>query len=86
MIVPESELMDDVFSRVHGGISLPIYANIAKFRRGNDGLYVDTENWDEVLRRRQMVNAKERLRVSSSSATTKKCARTRNEVDSGIVT
>ncbi|KAG5840470.1 factor in the germline alpha [Anguilla rostrata] len=63
MTVPESELMGDVFSRVHGGISLPVYANIAKFRRGNDGLYVDTEDWDEVLRRRQMVNAKERLRI-----------------------
>ncbi|KAJ8263453.1 hypothetical protein COCON_G00159100 [Conger conger] len=63
MIAPESELMGDVFARVHGGISLPMYANIAKFRRGNDGLYIDTENWDEVLRRRQMVNAKERLRI-----------------------
>ncbi|KAJ8285982.1 hypothetical protein GJAV_G00033150 [Gymnothorax javanicus] len=63
MIVPESELMSDVLSRVHGGIPLPAYANIAKFRRGNNGLYVDTEDWGEVLRRRQMVNAKERLRI-----------------------
>ncbi|KAJ8415433.1 hypothetical protein AAFF_G00424130 [Aldrovandia affinis] len=65
MSVPECELMGDVLSRVHGAISLPVYANIAKFRRGNDGLYVDTEDWDEVLRRRQMVNAKERLRIKN---------------------
>ncbi|KAJ8380240.1 hypothetical protein SKAU_G00010180 [Synaphobranchus kaupii] len=63
MTVPECELLDDVYSRVHGGLSLPVYANIAKFRRGNDGLYIDTEDWGEVLRRRQMVNAKERLRI-----------------------
>ncbi|XP_036383877.1 factor in the germline alpha [Megalops cyprinoides] len=65
MRVPEHELMGDVLSRMHGGIPLPVYANIAKFRRGNNGLYVDTEDWNEVLKRRQMVNAKERLRIKN---------------------
>ncbi|XP_048854626.1 factor in the germline alpha [Brienomyrus brachyistius] len=61
--VPEGELTSDILSCMYGGAVLPQYASIRKFRRGIDGIYVDTEDWNEGLKRRQMVNEKERLRI-----------------------
>lgn len=66
MRVPEGELTSDILSCMYGGAVLPQYASIRKFRRGIDGIYVDTEDWNDGLKRRQMVNEKERLRVSAS--------------------
>ncbi|MFT7808380.1 factor in the germline alpha isoform X1 [Arapaima gigas] len=63
MRVPECELSKDVVSLLRCGSPLPECAAIRKFRRGGDGLYVDTEDWSEGVRRRQLVNAKERLRI-----------------------
>ncbi|KAM6964826.1 factor in the germline alpha [Aplochiton taeniatus] len=63
MKVPEKELMSDILMRVTGETLLPINCNIAKFRRGKDGLYVHSEDWSETVKKRQLVNAKERLRI-----------------------
>lgn len=63
MRVPEAEMMADILRRATGEPVLPIHCNITKFRRGNDGQYVDSEDWSEIVKRRQMVNAKERLRI-----------------------
>ncbi|XP_018617971.1 factor in the germline alpha isoform X2 [Scleropages formosus] len=63
MRVPECELSRDLVSRLRRESPLPQLAAIRKFRRALDGRYVDSEDWSEGVRRRQMVNAKERLRI-----------------------
>ncbi|KAL0979203.1 hypothetical protein UPYG_G00182080 [Umbra pygmaea] len=65
MKVPECELMGDILVRKTGDSLLPIHSNVAKFRRGNDGLYFHTEDWNEIVKRRQLVNAKERMRIKN---------------------
>ncbi|XP_010874917.1 factor in the germline alpha isoform X2 [Esox lucius] len=65
MRVPERELMGDILVRKTGETLLPIHSNVAKFRRGNDGVYVHTEDWNEIVKRRQLVNAKERMRIKN---------------------
>ncbi|XP_070993037.1 factor in the germline alpha isoform X2 [Oncorhynchus clarkii lewisi] len=62
MSVPERELMGNILVSETGEPLLPSHSNIAKFKRGNDGLYVHTEDWSEIVKRRQLVNAKERMR------------------------
>ena len=56
--------MGDILMRAIGEPVLPIHCNVTKFRRGSNGQYVDAEDWSEIVKRRQMVNAKERQRVS----------------------
>ncbi|XP_049618901.1 factor in the germline alpha isoform X2 [Syngnathus scovelli] len=62
MNVPREELMSDILRRVTGESALPVYSNVEKFRRVNDG-YVVAENLHESVRKREQVNAKERLRI-----------------------
>ncbi len=64
MKVPERELMGEVLLRDSAEPSLPVHVNIAKFVRLDDGQYVDTEDRGKTVKRRQLANAKERLRVS----------------------
>ncbi len=64
MKVPERELMGDVLLRDSAEPSLPVHVNIAKFVRLDEGQYIDTEDRDKAVKRRQLANAKERLRVS----------------------
>ncbi|KAM4616854.1 factor in the germline alpha [Polymixia lowei] len=63
MKVPTEELMSDILMRVKGESALPVYSNIAKFKRGKDGMYVLAEDYNEIVKKREMVNAKERLRI-----------------------
>ncbi|XP_046871582.1 factor in the germline alpha [Hypomesus transpacificus] len=63
MRVPEAEIMGDILMRAIGEPVLPIHCNVTKFRRGSNGQYVDAEDWSEIVKRRQMVNAKERQRI-----------------------
>ncbi|XP_058631430.1 factor in the germline alpha isoform X2 [Onychostoma macrolepis] len=65
MKVPERELMGDVLLRDSAEPSLPVHVNIGKFVRLDDGQYIDTEDRDKAVKRRQLANAKERLRVRS---------------------
>lgn len=65
MKVPERELMGDVLLRESAEPSLPVHVNIGKFVRLDDGQYIDTEDRDKAVKRRQLANAKERLRVRS---------------------
>lgn len=65
MKVPEEELMSDILKRLTGESALPVYSNIEKFRRGKDGSYVVAEDFQETVKKRELVNAKERLRVSA---------------------
>lgn len=64
MKVPERELMGDILLRESAEPSLPVHVNIGKFVRLDDGQYIDTEDRDKAVKRRQLANAKERLRVS----------------------
>lgn len=64
MKVPERELMGDILLRESTEPSLPVHVNIGKFVRLDDGQYIDTEDRDKAVKRRQLANAKERLRVS----------------------
>ncbi|KAK6306188.1 hypothetical protein J4Q44_G00231130 [Coregonus suidteri] len=68
MRVPERELMGNILVRETGEPLLPSHSNIAKFKRGNDGLYVHTEDWNEIVKRRQLVNAKERMRIKNMNS------------------
>lgn len=61
--VPEEELMSDILKRLTGDSALPIYSNVEKFKRGKDGAYSIAEDIKETVKKREMVNAKERLRV-----------------------
>uniref|UniRef100_UPI0037E73EE4 factor in the germline alpha n=1 Tax=Semicossyphus pulcher TaxID=241346 RepID=UPI0037E73EE4 len=63
MKVPEEELMSDILKRLTGESALPVYSNIEKFKRGKDGLYFVAKDLDETVKKREMVNAKERLRI-----------------------
>ncbi|XP_030271533.1 factor in the germline alpha [Sparus aurata] len=63
MKVPEEELMSDILKRLTGESALPVYSNIEKFRRGKDGSYVVAEDFQETVKKRELVNAKERLRI-----------------------
>jgi len=64
MKVPEVELMSDILKRLTGESALPVYSSIEKFRRGRDGLYFVAEDFNDTVKKRELVNAKERLRVS----------------------
>ncbi|XP_071392982.1 factor in the germline alpha [Centroberyx affinis] len=63
MKVPVEELMSDILMRLTGESALPVYSNIAKFKRGKDGLYFVAEDFSETVKKRELVNAKERLRI-----------------------
>ncbi|KAF3696142.1 Factor in the germline alpha [Channa argus] len=63
MKVPEEELMSDILMRLTGESALPVYSNIEKFRRTKDGLYFVAEEFSETVKKRELVNAKERLRI-----------------------
>nr|XP_057925750.1 factor in the germline alpha [Doryrhamphus excisus] len=63
MKVPEEELMSDILKRLTGELALPVYSNIEKFKRGKDGFYVVAEDFHETVKKREQVNAKERLRI-----------------------
>ncbi|XP_070690346.1 factor in the germline alpha [Pempheris klunzingeri] len=63
MKVPEEEFMSDILKRLTGESALPVYSNIEKFKRGKDGLYFVAEDFNETVKKREMVNAKERLRI-----------------------
>ncbi|KAK7883144.1 hypothetical protein WMY93_029318 [Mugilogobius chulae] len=63
MKTPERELMGDILKRLTGESALPVYRNIEKFKRGKDGLYFVAEDFIQTVRKREMVNAKERLRI-----------------------
>lgn len=64
MKVPERELMGDILLRESTEPSLPVHVNIEKLLRTEDGQYTDMEDRDDVAQKRQLANAKERLRVS----------------------
>lgn len=61
--VPEKELMSDILKRLTGDSALPVYSNVEKFKRGKEGTYSIAEDIKETVKKREMVNAKERLRV-----------------------
>lgn len=63
MKTPKKELMSDILKRLTGESALPLFCNIEKFRRGKDGLYCMAEDYIETVKKREMVNAKERLRI-----------------------
>ncbi|KAJ0021802.1 hypothetical protein NQD34_009292 [Periophthalmus magnuspinnatus] len=60
---PEQELMGDILKRLTGESALPVYSNIEKYKRGKDGMYFMAEDFIETVKKREMVNAKERLRI-----------------------
>lgn len=64
MKVPGEELMSDILKRLTGESALPLYSNVEKFKRGREGLYFVAEDFHETVKKRELVNAKERLRVS----------------------
>lgn len=63
MKVPREELMSDILKRLTGESALPVYSNVEKFRRGKDGSYYVAEDFTETVKKRELVNAKERMRV-----------------------
>nr|ABG89136.1 figalpha [Kryptolebias marmoratus] len=63
MKVPEAELMSDILKRLTGESALPVYCSIEKFKRGGDGLYFVAEDFNQTVKKREMVNAKERQRI-----------------------
>ncbi|XP_029959995.1 factor in the germline alpha [Salarias fasciatus] len=63
MKVPREEAMSDVLRRLTGESALPVYCNIEKFKRSKDGLYLASEDFHETVKKRKLVNAKERLRI-----------------------
>nr|XP_046242279.1 factor in the germline alpha [Scatophagus argus] len=63
MKVPEEELMSDILKRLTGESALPVHSNIEKFKRGKDGSYFVAEDFSETVKKRELVNAKERLRI-----------------------
>lgn len=64
MKVPEEESMSDILKRLTGESALPVYCNIEKLKRGRDNLYFVAEEFSETVKKRELVNAKERMRVS----------------------
>ena len=66
MKVPEKELMRDILMRVTGESALPVYSDIVKYKRAaKNGQYLVAEDYRLTAKKREMVNAKERQRVSS---------------------
>uniref|UniRef100_H2MKX4 Folliculosis specific bHLH transcription factor n=1 Tax=Oryzias latipes TaxID=8090 RepID=H2MKX4_ORYLA len=63
MKVPEAELMSDILKRLTGESALPLYCCIEKYKRERNGLYFVAEDFTETVKKREMVNAKERLRI-----------------------
>ncbi|XP_029684809.1 factor in the germline alpha isoform X1 [Takifugu rubripes] len=63
MKVPREELMSDILKRLTGESALPVYSNVEKFRRGKDGSYYVAEDFTETVKKRELVNAKERMRI-----------------------
>ncbi|XP_034025408.1 factor in the germline alpha [Thalassophryne amazonica] len=63
MKVPGEELMSDVLKRLTGECALPVYSNIEKFKRGNSSFYFVAEDLSETVKKRELVNAKERQRI-----------------------
>uniref|UniRef100_A0A665WYH6 BHLH domain-containing protein n=2 Tax=Echeneis naucrates TaxID=173247 RepID=A0A665WYH6_ECHNA len=63
MKVPAEELMGDILKRLTGESVLPVYRNIEKFKRAKSGSYFVAEDFHETLKKRELVNAKERLRI-----------------------
>ncbi|KAI4821224.1 hypothetical protein KUCAC02_029166 [Chaenocephalus aceratus] len=63
MKVPEGELMSDILKRLTGESALPCYSNIVKYKRGRQGVYFVAEEFVESVKKREQVNAKERLRI-----------------------
>ncbi|XP_076007213.1 factor in the germline alpha [Genypterus blacodes] len=68
MRVPEQELMGDILMRLTGESALPAYRNIQKFKRDTDGFYFVAEDFNETVKKREMVNAKERMRIRNLNA------------------
>lgn len=66
MKVPDRELMGDILLRESTEPSLPEHVNIGKLLRREDGQYVDMEDRGSAAKKRQLANAKERLRVSGA--------------------
>ncbi|XP_077377734.1 factor in the germline alpha [Festucalex cinctus] len=62
MKVPKEEMMSDILKRLTGESALPVYRNIEKFKRVDDD-YIVAEDFYESARKREQVNAKERLRI-----------------------
>ncbi|KAK5871623.1 hypothetical protein PBY51_004491 [Eleginops maclovinus] len=63
MKVPDEELMSDILKRLTGESALPAYRNIEKFKSGREGVYFVAEDFIETVKKRELVNAKERLRI-----------------------
>uniref|UniRef100_A0A8D3BDZ8 Folliculogenesis specific bHLH transcription factor n=1 Tax=Scophthalmus maximus TaxID=52904 RepID=A0A8D3BDZ8_SCOMX len=63
MKAPAEELMSDILKRLTGESALPAYSNIEKFRRAKDGVYFVAEDFNQTVKKRELVNAKERLRI-----------------------
>ncbi|XP_029019980.1 factor in the germline alpha isoform X2 [Betta splendens] len=63
MKVPQEELMGDILKRLTGESALPVYSNVEKFKRTKDGFYFVAEDFSETVKKRELVNAKERLRI-----------------------
>lgn len=57
--------MSDVLKQLTGESALPVYSNVEKFKRGKDGLFFVAEDFHVTVQKRELVNAKERLRVSA---------------------
>ncbi|XP_038135810.1 factor in the germline alpha [Cyprinodon tularosa] len=68
MKVPEAERMSDILKRLTGESALPLYCSIEKFRRARDGLYFVAEDFSQTVKKRELVNAKERLRIRNLNA------------------
>nr|XP_033803607.1 factor in the germline alpha [Geotrypetes seraphini]XP_033803608.1 factor in the germline alpha [Geotrypetes seraphini]XP_033803609.1 factor in the germline alpha [Geotrypetes seraphini]XP_033803610.1 factor in the germline alpha [Geotrypetes seraphini]XP_033803611.1 factor in the germline alpha [Geotrypetes seraphini]XP_033803612.1 factor in the germline alpha [Geotrypetes seraphini]XP_033803613.1 factor in the germline alpha [Geotrypetes seraphini]XP_033803614.1 factor in the germline a len=60
-VTPPPELLEDMLSEQFG--PLPFMATINRLRKLPSGQYIPTENFEEVLERRQTANAKERERI-----------------------
>ncbi|KAM9391520.1 factor in the germline alpha [Pholidichthys leucotaenia] len=63
MKVPQEESMTDILKRLTGESVLPAYSNIEKFKRGRKNLYFIAEDFSDTVKKREMVNAKERQRI-----------------------
>ncbi|KAK5910377.1 hypothetical protein CesoFtcFv8_004217 [Champsocephalus esox] len=55
--------MSDILKRLTGESALPCYSNIVKYKRGRQGVYFVAEEFVESVKKREQVNAKERLRI-----------------------
>ncbi|XP_063786446.1 factor in the germline alpha [Pseudophryne corroboree] len=60
-ITPDPELLGDVLKEHYNCV--PLMASISKMKRIPTGHYLCFENFEEVLEKRQMANAKERERI-----------------------